>query len=77
MANNEASYKPSAFYWRKTIRAATTKKQLREIALALVEELEDHKAEFRRNGLMPPKRRVCAGEASAKPVIAPLVEVLR
>lgn len=75
MANKEASYKPSAYYWRKTIRAATTKKQLREIALSLVEELEEHKAAFRENGLIPPKKRVCSGEAQAKPSIAPLVEV--
>ena len=74
MANNEASYKPSAYYWRNTIRAATSKKQLREIAMALVEELEEHKAEFRRHGIVPPKKRVCASEASAKPRIAPLVQ---
>lgn len=74
MAKNEASYKPSAYYWRKTIRAATTKKQLCEIAMALVEELEDHKAALRENGIIPPKRRVCSAEADAKPSIAPLVE---
>ncbi len=71
-----ASYKPSAHYWRKEIREANTQAKLRRIALALVSELEEHKAEFRRNGLMPPKSRACASELQAKPALAQVIQAV-
>jgi len=61
-----ASYRPSAFYWRKQIRAAESLDELREIGLALVSELEEHKACIRELGYIPPKNRVTDEEADAK-----------
>lgn len=61
-----ASYKPSAFYWRRKIRSARTVAELREIGLALVAELEDHKACIRKLGYVPPKGRMTAEEAREK-----------
>ena len=61
-----ASYRPSAFYWRKKIRTARTLGELREIGLALVSELEDHKACIRGLGYIPPKDRMTEEEASVK-----------
>lgn len=63
---NPASYRPSAFYWRKKIRAARTVGELKEVGLALVAELEDHKACIRELGYIPPKDRVTEEEALAK-----------
>ena len=62
-----ASYKPSAFYWRKEVRAAKDLEELRKLALCLVSELELHKEAIREQGLMPPKNHVCVSELSQKP----------
>ena len=66
------SYKPQAYYWRQEIRRSKSVAELRTIALHLVEELEAHKAEFRRNGLIPPKSCVTSSELLAKPQLARL-----
>lgn len=62
-----ASYRPSAWYWRKDIREAKTKAEVQAMALALVEELETHKAAIRALGFIPPKTRLSPSEAAAKP----------
>jgi hypothetical protein len=67
-----ASYKPSAFYWRKEIRAAKDMEALRKLALCLVSELEIHKAEYRKHGIIPPKTHACVSELAVKPSLAPL-----
>lgn len=61
-----ASYRPSAYYWRKKIRTARTLAELKEVGLALVAELEEHKACIRSLGYIPPKGRVTAEEARVK-----------
>ncbi len=62
-----ASYRPSAYYWRKEIRAASDIESLRKLALCLVSELEIHKAEFRKLGIIPPKHHACVSEIQQKP----------
>ena len=61
-----ASYRPSSFYWRKKIRTARTLVELREVGLALVAELEEHKACIRNLGYIPPKGRMTEEEAREK-----------
>ncbi len=61
------SYKPSAFYWRKDLHEEKHADAIREMALALVAELEFHKAFIRENGLIPPKRNFTLRELSEKP----------
>ena len=65
--DNQASYRPSAWYWRKDIREARTKAEVQAMALALVDELEAHKAAIRELGFIPPKTRLSPSEAAAKP----------
>lgn len=67
-----ASYRPSAWYWRKEIREANEIEELRKLALCLVSELEIHKAEYRKHGIVPPKTHACVSELSEKPSLAPL-----
>jgi hypothetical protein len=62
-----ASYRPSAWYWRKEIREANDIEELRLLALCLVSELEIHKAEFRKLGIIPPKAHACVSEIREKP----------
>lgn len=65
MASNQLPYRPSAFYWRRAIRNAD-KNGLRQIALALVSELEIHKAFIREQGWIPPKDKVHPDEMREK-----------
>jgi hypothetical protein len=51
-----SNYRPSGYFWRKAIREAQTQEQLREIALVLLDELEDHRAAFRELGMWPPRK---------------------
>jgi len=66
MSEQEASYRPSAFYWRKQIREAETIVDLRETAMLLCSELEQTKAWIRERGMIPPKFIVPVEEAEAK-----------
>lgn len=67
MLNDPASCKPSAYYYRRELRAARTKAALLEVALHLVCELEQHKAWSRTHGLIPPRWFVTPSERRAKP----------
>ena len=58
--------RPSAFYWRKAIREARTKRELNKIAMQMVLDLEAHKEAIRMHGLVPPKRVWAPGEKQAK-----------
>lgn len=62
-----APYRPSAFYWRRAIRAAAKDHEsLTQMALALVTELEGHKAFIRELGYIPPKDTVHPDEMREK-----------
>jgi hypothetical protein len=65
-AKKEASYRPSAFYWRRAIRGTDDPEKLRNLALSLVAELEVHKEFIRNLGAIPPKDRVHPDEAKEK-----------
>lgn len=65
MPTEPASYRPSAFYWRRAIRNAD-EESAKEIALALVAELEIHKAYIRELGYIPPKATVHPDEMKEK-----------
>lgn len=60
------SYRPSAFYFRKALREAKTTEQARALGMTLCAELEDLKAWVRSQGLIPPRFRATAGEATDK-----------
>lgn len=64
--SNTVSFRPQSAYWRKSIRAAQTVEEAQGLALALVAELELHKAALRRHGVMPPKGCWAPGEEAAK-----------
>ncbi|MFA6288073.1 MAG: hypothetical protein WC661_11875 [Opitutaceae bacterium] len=61
-----ASFRPSAFYWRRAIRATRSPKELSDMALALVTELEVHKAYIWELGYIPPKSTVHPDEMREK-----------
>ena len=48
------TFQPCGYYYRTAIREAKTLADLRTIALILLDELEEHRAEFRRLGMWPP-----------------------
>lgn len=60
------SYRPSAHYYRREIRALHTKAEVLDFALLLVLEIERHKAWIRAKGLIPPKWLVTPGERGEK-----------
>lgn len=60
------AYKPSAFYYRRALRGTKDPKKVREIGLAVVEELERLKAWVSDQGLIPPKWQVMPEEAEEK-----------
>jgi hypothetical protein len=64
--NEPISYQPSAFFARDEIRRARTKREVVEIGLRLVRELEAHKAWIREQGFIPPKFFVTRSERRAK-----------
>lgn len=66
MENDLPSYKPSAFYFRRALRTATTKERAIQIGLAVCTELEALKAWVRDQGMIPPKWRVDPDEARDK-----------
>lgn len=70
MASSTLPYRPSAFYWRRAIRRADLN-GVREIAMALVSELEIHKAFIREQGWIPPKDNVHPDEIEEKGWQAP------
>jgi hypothetical protein len=70
MASNPLPYRPSAFYWRRAIRTAN-KAGLQHIAMALVSELEIHKAFIREQGWIPPKDNVHPDEMREKQWVPP------
>jgi len=47
-------HQPIGWYYRKAIRNAATKSDLRALALILLDELEDHRKAFREFGYGPP-----------------------
>lgn len=61
-----ASYRPSAYYFRKALRGAKTKAQAVEAGLQAVRELEYLKEWIRGQGMIPPKRYVLRSEAQEK-----------
>lgn len=65
-ASNEASYRPSAYYFRAALRAAKTTEQAREVGLQAVKELEALKEWVRSQGLIPPRRFIMDTEAREK-----------
>lgn len=67
MPTDTSPYRPSAFYWRRAIRAASKDPaSLSQMALALVAELEVHKAYIRELGYIPPKCTVHPDEMQEK-----------
>lgn len=48
------SYRPCGWYYRQAIRRAQTTHDLRNLALILLDELEDHRTAFREMGVWPP-----------------------
>lgn len=61
-----ASYKPSTFYFRASLRAAPTKAQAVDLGLAMVAEHEALREWVREQGLVPPKWFVTPSERHAK-----------
>jgi hypothetical protein len=59
-------YKPSAFYYRQTLRKETDPAKLRVVGLTVVGELEHLKQWVRDQGLQPPKWVVDPLEAQEK-----------
>ncbi|EIP96833.1 hypothetical protein OpiT1DRAFT_01258 [Opitutaceae bacterium TAV1] len=59
-------YKPSAFYFRRRLRATDDPEKLRKLGMSLVSELEHLKAWVREQGLIPPKWAVLREEAEEK-----------
>jgi hypothetical protein len=51
----EASYKPSAFYFRRELSEAKTLTDAKRIGRRAILELEELKAWVREQGLIPPK----------------------
>ena len=61
------SYRPSAYYFRRAIRNARSKKEAQELGLAVVAELEFLKAWVREEcGCIPPRRVMTDEEARDK-----------
>ena len=60
------SYRPSAYYFRKSIRETQDPAALRQLGLTLCSELEDLKAWVRAQGLIPPRFHATQAEAAAK-----------
>lgn len=60
------TFKPSAFYFRRGLRAARTVDEAIAVGLVAVRELEHLKAWARSLGLEPPKMYVMADEALEK-----------
>lgn len=63
---NLVSYKPSAYYFRKALREATTADRARQIGMHLCTELETLKAWVREQGMIPPKWNLMNSEISEK-----------
>lgn len=68
-ANSEPTdYKPSAFYFRRALRAIDDPAKLRAIGMTILRELETVKAWAREeHGLIPPKLFVMQSEVDEKP----------
>ena len=62
----QTSYKPSSFYFRKSLRQAATKEEAIEIGMTVILELETLKEWVRAQGLRPPKTHIHPSEAEAK-----------
>ena len=62
----DPTYKPSAFYFRRELRATKTREEAVEIGLRVVLELEQLKAWVREQGLFPPKVFAPISEISDK-----------
>jgi len=60
------SYRPSAYYWRKSLRESTTRDEAVAVGLTLCTELELLKAWVREQGLIPPRFNATAAEAEDK-----------
>lgn len=61
-----ASYKPSAFYFRRALRQANDIETVRELGLAIVNELEQLKQWVRDQGMIPPRWNGTPEEAREK-----------
>jgi hypothetical protein len=62
----QASYKPSAFYFRRELAEAKTLAEARCIGRRAILELEELKAWVRKQGLIPPKFYAPESEISEK-----------
>ena len=67
--NQNPTYKPCGWYYRTAIRRATNLDELRNLALTLLDELEDHRLAFREIGVWPPVKND-PGEVTA-PLLNP------
>lgn len=63
---NPASFRPSAFYFRRALRGAMSKNEAVEIGLHLCCELEMLKQWVRDQGMIPPKWHIMSSEISEK-----------
>ena len=66
MESDHASYRPSAFYFRRALREANSKQEAVRIGMILVAELENLKASIRERGIIPEKRFILLSEADEK-----------
>jgi len=64
--NDPIPYRPSAYFFRREIRAARSKKKAVDLGLTLVSELEELKAWVRAHGLIPPRFYLTRSERRAK-----------
>lgn len=60
------SYKPSVYYFRKSLREAETRERAVTVGLIVCHELEQLKAWVREQGMIPPKWIVDNEEAAEK-----------
>ena len=60
------SYKPSAYYYHRELRAARSKEAAVRIGLQLVIEIEKHKRWIRERGMVPPKWLIMPSERAEK-----------
>ncbi len=61
-----ATFKPSAWYFRRALRNAISREDAIEIGLQAVLEIETLKEFIRQHGLLPPKVYILSSEAEEK-----------
>jgi hypothetical protein len=66
MSDDLPTYKPSAFYFRRALRATDDTVRLRAIGMTLCSELQFLKQWVRDQGMIPPKENVMQSEVEDK-----------